>query len=294
MVVNTKLIHDDFLNPSEKHKKFLMALRGRVDLVLTDPPFNIADKGKVTKVGSKLWSNAEAWGDTFKDKFEPDEYDEFITAFLRSAFVLLKEGGSLVTFIDDKYAGVLTRIAEDINVSADKKQPRGFVHKKNIHFFKTNPTPRIRQYNYTTACEVAVWLVKPRSKGSSPAKPEIFNYESPQPARALYADRSEKAKKVDMDVRQYHSGLWSNVFLYRAGRFAKISTHPCQKYVEQIEPLVKAHSNEGSLVLDPFFGGGTTAVVCRRLGRDYVGFEIEKRHYKEACGLVRKEISAGK
>ena len=281
-----KLVRDDFLKPEPVNVKLLHEIKGKVDLVLTDVPYNIADKGKVTKAHGKLWSTAESWGDQFKDSFTPKEYDEFIKAFLRRCFVLLKPGGSLVTFVDDKYSGVMIRFAEKINLEAREKnpaQPRGFVHKKNVHFVKVNCVPKIRAYNYASAVEVAVWLVKPRlGKGSSKAKPEIFNYQKPSKARRLF---DADGKDAGIDVRGYHNDYSSNVFFYNIGG-GKVSDHPTEKYADMLRPLIRTHSNEGSLVLDPFFGSGSAALVCLEMGRNFVGFEILEKWHAIASDLV--------
>jgi len=293
-VSKIKLIHDDFFNPGLRHKKFLFGLRGQVDLLLTDPPFNIADKGKVTKTHGKLYSNAQAWGTQFKDSFTPGEYDRFMKEFLRQAFVLLKPGGSLVTFIDDKYSGVLTRFAELINRDGHKKDPRqpmGFAHKKNIHFVKVNCVPKVRQYNYASAVEVAVWLVKPRlGKGASQAKPEIFNYHPPTKGLKVY-DENGKPK---LDVREYHNTYTSNVFFYTIGGGKKRSTHPCEKYTAMLTPMIETHSNPDSLVVDPFLGGGNTALTCWELGRNFVGIEIDEGWYQKASKLLATHMRAKK
>jgi site-specific DNA-methyltransferase (adenine-specific) len=275
-----KLINEDFFNPSPKNAKFLQKLVGQIDLILTDLPYNIGHRGKVTKSHGKLWSNAETWNDHFKDNFTQEEYDEFVTNFLKRSFLLLKPGGSLVTFIDDKYAGVLIRIAESI------KPPTGFAHKKNIHFVKINCVPKLRAWNYASACEVAVWLVKPKLKGSSKTKPNIFNYEKPGKARVLY---DEEGNKVGIDIKQYHGKRWSNIYPYVIGK--KRTHHVTEKYDSMLRPLIETHSNEGSIVLDPFFGGGNSALICNELKRHYIGFEINPKWHAVACNLLKEQLS---
>ncbi len=294
----TKLIRGNFFEPSLKHTKFLMNLVGRVDLIIADPPYNIGARGKVTKSHGKLWSNAQAWGDHFQDEFTEEEYDTFIQEFLRRCFVFLKPGGSLVTFIDDKYSGILIRFAENINlekhqadVEAKKrtKQPRGFAHKKNIHFMKINCVPKLRAWNYASACEVAVWLLKPKLQGSSKTKPNIFNYEKPGKAPILF---DADGKRADISIRGYHSKRWSNVFPYNIG--SKRTHHPCEKYAAMLRPLIETHSDVGSIVIDPFFGGGNSALLCRELNRHYVGFEIDPVWFGRARSLVEEFVKTGK
>lgn len=275
-----KFIHGDCFDPRYTDK--LMKIG--IDLVMTDPPFNIAEHGKVTKAHGKIWSNKDAWGDVFKDNFAPEEYDEFIKKFLRYSFVLLKPGGSLVTFIDDKYAGVLIRFAENINAEGRAKnpqQPAGFAHKKNIHFVKVNCVPKIRAFNYASACEIAVWLVKPRlGRGSSTAKPEIFNYKKPV--------KNCRHSDGELDIRRYHNGYSSNVFFYNIGN--KMMGHPTEKYEDMLRPLIETHSNPGSIVLDLFAGSFMTGLVCSKLGRHYVGFEIDGQWVTKARLALTEQI----
>jgi adenine-specific DNA-methyltransferase len=58
------------------------------------------------------------------------------------------------------------------------------------------------------------------------------------------------------------------------------TAHPCQFPEALIERLVLALTNRGALVVDPFMGSGTTAVVCKRLGRDFIGFELVEDYIK--------------
>jgi len=103
--VNGDSLSDDAL-------AWLRSLNIEVDLVVIDPPYNIADKGKVTKAHGKIYSNREAWGDEFQDSFSRSTYDDLIGAFLKRAFSILKDGGSLFCFIDRRYSGVLADIGE--------------------------------------------------------------------------------------------------------------------------------------------------------------------------------------
>jgi DNA modification methylase len=75
----------------------------------------------------------------------------------------------------------------------------------------------------------------------------------------------------------------NTVFKYPCGR-NKI--HPTQKPEELIERLVLASSNVGDLVLDPFSGSGTTAVVCKKNSRNFIGFELDKEYYDKAVDRI--------
>lgn len=279
-----------------------------VELILADPPYNIADKGKVTKAHGKLWSNAEAWGDHFNDKMSPEEYRRFIVEFLARAWNLLPPGGSLVTFIDRGYAGRLIEIAENIvryssgrdigegqeaatiEYFEHKCVPSGFVYKNQLVFFKTNSVPKIRTTNYGSAYEVAVWLVKPQNWKQ--AKPAVFNYCAPIKNLRLYPEEAWQGGRLvkkhgRLDVAEYHNTCSSNVFLYSIG--SKTVGHPCEKYTAMLRPVVEHHSNPGGLVLDPFAGGFNSALVAQALGRRFVGFEIAEEWVEKGLEAFQEQ-----
>lgn len=125
---------------------------GVVDLVLTDPPYGIADKAKLTKVGNKIVSNEEAWGKDFQDKWNTvDEYYEWLKGFVGEFVRVLNDEGSMILFLDRKYTGLIThRLEKDFDLHFRNK----------VYFFKTNPVPGIRKVNYRSAVEEAIWLTK--------------------------------------------------------------------------------------------------------------------------------------
>ena len=68
--------------------------------------------------------------------------------------------------------------------------------------------------------------------------------------------------------------------------------HPTQKPEKLIEIIVLASSDEGDLVLDPFFGTGTTGIVAQKMGRKWIGIEMNKKYYKSAMErLPGNEVS---
>ena len=66
--------------------------------------------------------------------------------------------------------------------------------------------------------------------------------------------------------------------------------HPTQKPVALFECLIRTYTNKGALVLDNCMGSGTTAVACIRSGRDFIGFELDFKHYETACERVEQEF----
>ena len=131
-----------------------------VDLVLTDPPYGIADSSKLTKTKGQIVSTQEAWGNDFKDSWENvEDYYEWIKPFIAEFVRVMKDNGSLILFLDRKYTGLIIRNLErhfDLNF------------KNKIYFKKKNPVPSIRKNNYRSTIEEAVWFIK--------GKQFVFNF----------------------------------------------------------------------------------------------------------------------
>lgn len=123
-----------------------------VDLVLTDPPYGIAEKSKLTKVGNQLLSTAEAWGNDFQDQWpDIDAYYAWLKPFIAQFVRVLKDDGSMILFLDRKYTGLLAHYLErDFKLN----------FKNKIYFKKKNPVPHIRKNNYRSTIEEAVWFTK--------------------------------------------------------------------------------------------------------------------------------------
>ena len=124
-----------------------------------------------------------------------------------------------------------------------KTQKTGFKQIRFIEWVKTNPMPLNQSRNYLTNCrEIALLGVK---KGSP-----TFN-------------------------SRYDRGIYE--FPIQTGK--KGERHPTQKSLALFEELIKKHSNEGDLVIDPFLGGGTTAIACKKTKRRFSGCEVEKSYF---------------
>ena len=114
-----------------------------------------------------------------------------------------------------------------------------------IEWIKTNPQPLNSKINYLTNCrEIALTCIK----GTKPT----FN-------------------------SQYDNAIY--MFPLQGG---KNRFHPTQKSLPLFIDLIKKHSNEGDVVVDPYGGSGTTSVACKRLGRKYLSCEIDENYYKQS------------
>ena len=123
-----------------------------VDLVLTDPPYGIADSSKLTKKGGKIVTTSQAWGSDFQDSWvNIDDYYQWLKPFIAEFVRVLKDNGSMILFLDRKYTGLIVHYLErdfDLNF------------KNKMYFKKLNAVPSIRKVNYRSSIEECVFLTK--------------------------------------------------------------------------------------------------------------------------------------
>ena len=93
-----------------------------------------------------------------------------------------------------------------------------------------------------------------------------------------YREFSERLKQKRPNIRVPSSWQKFNT---------ETGLHPTQKPVKLFEYLIKTYSNENNIILDPFMGSGTTAVACKQLQRNFIGFEINP----EYCKIAEKRLS---
>lgn len=113
------------------------------------------------------------------------------------------------------------------------------------------------------------------------------------PTREMW-ERLQKVLNFKMDYSEvnftYNSQMgftdvWKDIDFYEEDR-----NHSTQKPMKLIERIVKASSNEGMLILDPFMGSGTTAVVAQKLKRRFIGFEIDKEYYEYSLSRISQKV----
>ena len=126
--------------------------KGVIDIVLTDPPYNIAESGKLTKSGNAIKTTNEAWGSDFKDSWNTmEEYLEWLMDGVNLINNTLKDSGSFIAFLDRAYTGLFV-------YEIEKRMKWKFRNK--IYFEKHNPVPNFRKKNYRSCIEEAIWFTK--------------------------------------------------------------------------------------------------------------------------------------
>ncbi|AXS39512.1 site-specific DNA-methyltransferase [Breoghania sp. L-A4] len=230
-----------------------------VDVVFADPPYNLQLGGDLHRPDqSKVDACDDHW-DQF-DSFEA--YDAFTRAWLLAVRRVLKPTGSI--WVIGSYHNIF-------RVGA-MMQNLGFWLLNDVIWLKSNPMPNFRGKRFTNAHETMIWA-SPNKDGK--AKSYTFNYE------AMKAFNDDLQMRSDWNLPICNGGE-----RLKNGDGDKV--HPTQKPESLLYRVLLSSSNPGDVVLDPFFGTGTTGAVAKKLGRNYVGVEREQ-DYREAA---RARISA--
>jgi site-specific DNA-methyltransferase (adenine-specific) len=230
-----------------------------IDMVYADPPYNLSGK-KLTlinnKTGGPFYKMNEDW-----DKWEYEDYLAFTESWISKVWKVLKATGSL--YVSCTYHN----IAEIIFVS----KKIGFKLNNIITWYKTNAMPNITKRTFTHSTEYICWFVKGKNWKFNYEKLKDFN---PHKTK----DGKTKQLRDFIDFIELPIVQGKERIKDQNGRAA----HPTQKPEKLIELVIIASSDEGDIVLDPFFGTGTTGVVASRLKRNWIGIEINEKYYKIA------------
>ncbi|HEV2956136.1 MAG TPA: site-specific DNA-methyltransferase [Xanthobacteraceae bacterium] len=221
-----------------------------IDLVFADPPYNLQLKGDLKRPDD---SRVDAVDDDW-DKFASfAEYDAFTRAWLAACRRLLKPAGTL--WVIGSYHNIY-RVGAAL-------QDLGFWILNDVVWRKSNPMPNFRGRRFTNAHETLLWAAREQTSRYT------FNYE------AL------KAGNEDIQVRSdWTIPLCTGEERLRQPDGGKL--HPTQKPEALLARAILAASRPGDVVLDPFFGTGTTGAVAKRLGRSFIGIEREKSYARAA------------
>lgn len=226
-----------------------------VDLIFADPPYNLQLQNDLYRPNmTKVDAVNDRW-----DKFEDfAAYDEFTRAWLSACQRVLKETGTI--WVIGSYHNIyrVGTIMQDL----------GFWILNDIVWTKNNPTPNFRGVRFTNAHETMIWAQKKKS------------------AKYTFNHQSMKALNDDLQMRSdWHLPIVTgNKRLKVNGKKA----HSTQKPEALLYRVILASSNPGDLVLDPFFGTGTTGAVAKKLGRNWIGIERDRKYIR----VAQKRIDA--
>ncbi|MEP6756386.1 MAG: DNA methyltransferase [Chthonomonadales bacterium] len=231
-----------------------------VDLIFADPPYNLQLESVLNRPDQSL---VDAVTDKWDQFSSFAEYDKFTRAWLHECRRVLKPNGSM--WVIGTYHNIF-RVGTAL-------QDEGFWLLNDIVWVKSNPMPQFHGVRFCNSHETLIWAGK--SKASRPA----FQY------------KSLKLGNEDLQARSdWYIPICSGPERLRDADGDKV--HSTQKPEALIHHILVACTQPGDVVLDPFFGSGTTGAVAKRLGRSYIGIEREKEYAIAATERIDAVIPA--
>ncbi|MDD3436406.1 MAG: DNA methyltransferase [Candidatus Gastranaerophilales bacterium] len=228
-----------------------------VDLIFADPPYNLQIQDNLFRPNNtKVNGVQDNW-----DKFSSfEEYDKFAIAWLKECRRVLKNTGTI--WIIGSYHNIFRvgKIMMDL----------GFWILNDIQWYKTNPMPNFKGTRFTNATETLIWCKK-----SETQKKYTFNYKLMK-----HINGNKQMGSV------WHIPLCIGNERLRDEDGNKL--HSTQKPEELLKRVILSSSNIGDIVLDPFFGSGTTGAVAKKLKRNFIGIEKEQNYIHIAKSRINK------
>ena len=226
-----------------------------VDLVFADPPYNL-------QLENELWRPNLTKVDAVKDGWDQfssfEEYDSFTRNWLRATKRVLKENGTI--WVIGSYHNIyrVGKILQDLE----------YWILNDILWIKTNPMPNFRGVRFTNAHETLLW-----AKKNKKAK-YTFNHFT---MKGLNGDKQMRSdwlipicsgkERIKIEGKKAHTTQKPEALLYR---------------------VISSSSKPGDVILDPFFGSGTTGAVAKKLHRNWIGIEREEKYIE----IAQKRIDA--
>jgi modification methylase len=243
-----------------------------VDLIFADPPYYLQLDGELRRPNNSKVNGVENDWDKFSS-FEA--YDAFTTAWLTACRRVLKDTGTI--WVIGSYHNIF-RVGTVL-------QDLGYWFLNDVVWRKTNPMPNFRGRRFTNAHETMIWAARDANQ-----KTYTFNYD------AMKALNDDLQMRSDWLLPICNGGE-------RIKNKAGEKAHPTQKPESLLHRVILSSSNPGDVVLDPFFGTGTTGAVAKKLGRTWIGIEREEDYIKVATQRIKMvdaadgkvlEVSKGK
>ena len=242
-----------------------------VDLIFADPRYNLQLKGDLHRPDN---SRVDAVDDHWDQFSSFQAYDDFTRAWLKAARRVLKPNGAI--WVIGSYHNIF-RVGAVL-------QDQGYWILNDVVWRKSNPMPNFRGKRFTNAHETMIWA------GRDEASKYTFNYEA---LKALNEGIQMRSDWV-LPICTGHERLKDD---------HGDKAHPTQKPESLLHRVLVGSTNPGDVILDPFFGTGTTGAVAKMLGRDFIGIEREEAYRRVAekrIARVRKfdrealQVSASK
>ncbi|MDD4556998.1 MAG: DNA methyltransferase [Alphaproteobacteria bacterium] len=246
-ILNT-IINDDCIKMMEQMEE------NSIDVIFADPPYNLQLGDGLIRPDNTVVSGVfEEW-----DSFDSlAAYDDYTRRWMKAARRVLKEDGSI--WVIGSYHNIF-RVGYIL-------QDLGFWILNDIIWNKTNPMPNFKGTRFTNAHETLIWASK------SPKSKYKFNYE------AMKALNDDTQMRSDWQIP-----LCTGKERIKGEDGAKV--HPTQKPEALLYRVLMSSSDVGDVVLDPFFGTGTTGAVAKKIGRNFIGIERDATYVKAAQARI--------
>ncbi len=227
-----------------------------VDMIFADPPYNLQLGGELHRPNNTRVDGVEEHWDKFDSLVA---YDRFTRDWLAESHRILKKEGTI--WVIGSYHNIF-RVGATL-------QDLGFWVLNDVVWLKTNPMPNFRGTRFTNAHETLIWCSRDKDARYT------FNYEA------------MKALNDDLQMRSdWLIPLCGGPERLRRGDGGK--AHPTQKPEALLHRVIMASTRPDDVVLDPFFGTGTTGAVARKLGRCFIGIEREAEYRR----IAKKRLAA--
>jgi site-specific DNA-methyltransferase (adenine-specific)/modification methylase len=227
-----------------------------VDLIFADPPYNLQLQNALYRPNQTRVDAVDDHWDQFADFAA---YDNFTRAWLAACRRVLKDSGTI--WVIGSYHNIFRVGAIMMDL--------GYWILNDVLWYKTNPMPNFRGTRFTNATETLIWAQR-----SQVQKRYTFNYHAmknlngeKQMPNVWQIPLCTGAERIRIDGKKAHSTQKPEALLYR---------------------VLLASSNPGDLVLDPFFGSGTTGAVAKKLKRHYIGIEREAAYVEIARQRIER------
>jgi modification methylase len=227
---------------------------GSVDLIFADPPYNLQlEEGLTRPDQSKVDAVDDDW-----DKFQSfAHYDAFTRAWLQAARRILKPDGAI--WVIGSYHNIF-RVGTAL-------QDLDFWMLNDVIWRKANPMPNFRGTRFTNAHETLIWAARDKKSRVT------FNYEAMKQANEDTQMRSDWLFPICTGGERLTDSDGDKV-------------HPTQKPEALLFRILNATTKPGDVVLDPFFGTGTTGAVAKKLGRRFIGIERDDTYIAAALKRI--------
>lgn len=302
-----KTIHGDCLQIEDQIKD------NSIDLLLTDPPYNISEGG-----AQPVWIDKETGlnktnihNQQFDEQFDEDWDKVEHTDFLKQLddwsalwFKKLRKGGAFAVFISDQYVSYLWTSMERA----------GFEPKRVWTWKKPAAVPFNRQVNPVSACEYILFGIKPGGKRTFNADAVrgsiVERYASADKISSIvyklvkdsddlnnldriFAEARQEAERMLKDRKQENDIIQCvipNTITYSGG-LGKDKIHPTQKPTEILEYFIALLSKEGNTVLDTFAGSGSTGIACHNQNRNCILIERDSKMFAQMKSRIDAKTS---